>query len=198
MSWVFDIINNMPEFLSYVVPGYIFLTLYQYILFKDEKASEQTAAILLNSLVVSFIIKTAYDGLYNMVIGSESINTTGYFLGITGLSVILAYCASQIVKSKTFTVVKRLLGVNRTVNDNLWDDIYQPGIWIRVWLPDSSNSYYGQIKLLETYSREPLVLLEYYQYLDKYAKPIVDNTDDPKRTVLLNLSQFERIEIVEE
>ena len=61
-----------------------------------------------------------------------------------------------------------------------------------------TKAIYGQVKFIENYGREPLVVLEYYQFLGDDAELLFDNTDNPKRTVLLNLSQFERVEIVEE
>ena len=164
MSWVLELASNIPAFLTYVVPGYLFLAVYRYMLFKDEDSADKTSSLLLNSIIISFVLKTLYD-------------------------LIAAW-----LQPKHETLY--LIGITRTVNSNIWDDIIEQGQWLRIWLPDSGRSYYGQLAAMENYSREPIVLLRNYQFLDDDGTVLIDNVADSDRTVLLNLSHFERVEFV--
>ena len=67
----------------------------------------------------------------------------------------------------------------------------------RIWIKGSDISYYGQIKYIEDYKREPLIVLEHYQLLSEDGDVVFDNTYDEKRSVMLNLSQFDRVEMAE-
>lgn len=93
-------------------------------------------------------------------------------------------------------VFREKIGSSRTANENIWDDVMEPGIWMRVWLKDSKKSYLGQIKYIEDYEREPIIVLEYYQFLGEDSEVLIDNSEDCNRTVMLNLSEFERIELI--
>ena len=193
MSWVIDIARNLPDFMTYVVPGYLFLSVYRYILFKDEKTSEHTTAILLNSIAVSFVLRTVFDS----ILSSDKVGITAYLLCLFVFSTVSAYLVALLIRWPKTENAMRSLGINRTIHNNIWDDILQPDVCIRVWLKDCANSYYGQIKYIDNHAREPLLVLVNYQYLDEDEEMIVDNSNNPKRTVLLNLSQFECVEIVE-
>lgn len=193
-----ELVRNIPEFLLYVVPGYLFLLIYQFMLFKDEDIASKTSHHLLNSLIASFVIKSIFDFIINAVSSLNRFVFQSYYLVLILIfSVCLGYLAARFSPSKAAWKLCNLLGIKRTVNENIWNDTIQDDMWVRVWLRSENISYYGQIKYRENFNREPLIVLEYYQILDEYSKPIVDNTNDKKRSVLLNLSQFERIEIVE-
>ena len=132
----------LPEFMTYVVPGYLFLAVYRYILFKDEQAQEQTAHSLLNSVAISFVLKTVYDWLIFVCSGASAHTTeTGYLLGILAMGVCSAYCLARAVTSPRMIEMFKRIGVSRTIHSNIWDDILGAGIWLRVWLRDSDKSY---------------------------------------------------------
>lgn len=194
MSWVLELAANIPAFLTYVVPGYLFLAVYRYMLFKDEDSADKTSSLLLNSIIISFVLKTLYDA----VISALPMNRNGnlYLILIILLGIVTGFIAAKFVVSNAAVWVFDKLGITRTVNSNIWDDVIEQGQWLRIWLPDSGRSYYGQIAAMENYSREPIVWLRNYQFLDDDGTPLIDNVADCDRTVLLNLSGFERVEIV--
>ena len=199
MSWVLDLVENLPEFMTYVIPGFLFLAVYRYILFQDEHAADQTSHTLLNSVAISFVLKTVYDGIVSLLFETISERSGSWYLtGILAFSIFAGYFLARAVSLPRTKQWLDRIGVSRTIHSNIWDDILEAGIWLRIWLKGSDKSYYGQVKFIENYGREPLVVLEYYQFLGNNAEVLFDNTDDAKRTVLLNLSQFERVEIVAE
>lgn len=195
---VLDFVKALPEFLTYIVPGYIFLAVFQYILYKDQDFKTQTTSVVLSSLVISFIIKSGYDAvLYNLPNVSLTIGSQGYLIWICVLSSILGFVIAKLVSCEHLGFVCDVLHIDRTIHENIWNDVMKPDLWVRVWLRDSNKSYYGKVRYHENHGREPIIVLEYYQFLGDDAQVIVDNTNDPKRSVMLNLSQFERIELAE-
>lgn len=198
MSWVLDFATNIPFFLIYVVPGYLFLSVYRFVLSKDENTPAQTSYLLLNSIIASFVLKTLYDIPLNQCLGHSSDETAGlYLVGILAMSVCAGTIAANAARSPRLLEIFQKIGFNRTLSENVWDDFLEGGQWLRIWIPDSDRSYYGQIAAMENYSREPLILLKNYQFLDDDATVLIDNSADETRTVLLNLSKFERVEIVD-
>lgn len=186
-------------FLSYVVPGFLFFAVFRYILYKDKNIHSQAAYTLLKSIVCSFVLKVVVDGVLNVVaptLETEFPNT--YFVILMLLGVITGYLSSVLSRKECIKKALLNLGVNRTVNDNIWDDIIIPGLWLRVWTKSSEGSYLGQIKYVENYEREPIVVLEYYQHLDSEYNILEDYTDNPGFTIMVNLKEFERIEITED
>ncbi len=196
-SWIFTLIEHLTEFLLYVVPGYLFLSVYRYILYKDENTVSQTANILLNSVIASFVLFPLYNGLLFFAHLTWETSDYLYLIYVFCFSVLAGYVSVKIVTSHKISEAFTLFRISRTIHQNIWDDVLKPDMWVRIWLKDSDKSYYGQVKYRENYGREPLIVLEYYQFLDGNATAIVDHTSDPKRTVMLNLAQFERIEMAE-
>ena len=193
MSWVLELASNIPAFLTYVVPGYLFLAVYRYMLFKDEDSADKTSSLLLNSVIISFVLKTLYDLIAAWL---QPKHETLYLIGVILLSILAGFGSAKLVVGKCAAGFFKKLGITRTVNSNIWDDIIEQGQWLRIWLPDSGRSYYGQLAAMENYSREPIVLLRNYQFLDDDGTVLIDNVADSDRTVLLNLSHFERVEFV--
>ena len=196
-NWIFTLIEHLTEFLLYVVPGYLFLSVYRYILYKDENTVSQTANILLNSIIASFVLSPLYNGLLSLFHSNWGTSDYTYLIYVFVFCVLTGYLSASTITSRKASMLFEAVKINRTVHQNIWNDVLKPDMWIRIWLKESDKSYYGQVKYRENYGREPLIVLEYYQFLDEHATAIIDHTSDPKRTVLLNLTLFERIEMVE-
>ena len=113
-------------------------------------------------------------------------------------AVVFGYISARVVPSKFVRWVRSKLKISRTPNENIWDDIIKDDPWARVWRKDSACSYMGQIKYIENYAREPIIVLHRYQYLDEDGEPLIDHSDEPERSVMLNLSGFGRIELIED
>lgn len=190
ISWMLDVIQNLPDVLTYIVPGYIFVFIYRYILYKDDDSAEHISYVVWNSIVISFILRVIFDAVVPFASTSYRCLLLIIFASAGG------YFGAKMIPSKFARTVRCFLGITRTSHKNIWDDILEPGLWLRVWLKDSGKSYLGQVRYIEDYAREPIMVLERYQFLDDDAKPLFDHSADAKRAVVINLSAFERIEIV--
>lgn len=170
---------------------------YRYITYQDKNSATQTSYILLNSVVISFVLKTVYDATIKCVLTPPpKEGELPYLIPLLVFCILCGFILSKVIPSACVKKIRKILGISRTPHGNIWDDIMEPGLWIRVWLNDSNKSYLGQIKYVENYEREPIVVLEYYQFIGEDNEILVDNSQKPERTVMLNTQGFERIELV--
>lgn len=76
-------------------------------------------------------------------------------------------------------------------------DIIKDGTCLRVFSNDGEKSYYGFCDLCELHSREPIVVLSRYRILDNHDNVIFDGTNNKSSRMILNLKDFEKIEVVQ-
>lgn len=188
-------VNSLPEFLCYVVSGYLFVSVYGY--FSYSKHGEDISNTIIKSISASFIVVNIFNFLVKLFVESfiDPSNTV-YVISLMVFSVILAYAAFRIVNSKLYENMRYILSISRTQNENIWDDVIKPNIWVRIWLPNSHNCYLGQVKYIETHCREPIIALESYQYIDKDGNIVCDYSSDRSHIMLLPTNGFERIEVI--
>ena len=115
INWIAEIINQLPQILSYIVPGYIFLTIYQWTRFRD---GDSLKNIVLKSIVVSYVIKILLNILFkelHIVINDEII-----FVGICiTIATISSILLSIIISSRRYNKILRRLNISRTTNKNI-------------------------------------------------------------------------------
>ena len=107
---------------------------------------------------------------------------------------ILGILIGKIVSNRRFSNFLCEIHVNRTLNENIWDDVIRPNTWIRVFMKDGT-SYLGQYKYGETFKSEPIIVLHTYQKLNANAKIIIDNSHNLNELIMINTKDFDRIEI---
>ena len=191
-------IDRIPDILVYIVPGFIFVKIYSFVQFKDECAEQsKTEFVMLKSIAISYIFKSVWDFAYS---GLDLNNPLYYciYLGTMLISCILLSYIFYIVGSST--IIEKLLitlKIRRTTNDNIWVDIIKDGTCLRVFSKDGEKSYFGFCDICELHSREPIVVLSRYRILDNQDNVILDNTGNESSRMILNLKDFEKIELVQ-
>ena len=189
IDWLPNLINNIPEIISYVVYGYVFLSAYYWITFKDNKNFEN---MLIKSVACSYLLTTVFDTIlikYSIEL-SNQYQVIVYF----ALSAILGLAIGKLISSEIFNTVLHKLKLGRTTNENIWDDVIKPYTWVRVFMKDGS-SYLGQYRYGEPFKSEPIIVLATYQKLDKDSDVVIDNSQNPHELIMLNTKDFEKIEI---
>lgn len=183
-------IQNIPEIISYIVYGYIFLVSYYWISFKDNKDFNN---LLIKSVATSYLLTTIYDIVIskcNITFKSENYKVVVYFV----LSAILGFIIGKIISHRWFNKVLHKLHIGRTTNENIWDDVIKPYTWVRVFMKDGS-SYMGQYRYGEPFKSEPIIALATWQKFDEDTDIVIDNTQNSNEIILLNTKDFEKIEI---
>lgn len=191
ISWVTELIDKIPDILSYIIYGYVYLTAYYWISFKDNKDFKK---LIIKSVAVSYILLTFYDAFafkYNIVFTNHFRHTIYYFI----ISAILGLIIGKVISHRNFNLLLHRLNVGRTTNENIWDDVIKPYTWLRIYMKDGS-SYLGQYKYGEPFVREPIIMLVTYQKFDNENDIVIDYSQDPNRAILLNTKGFEKIEVV--
>lgn len=188
--WINDLINNIPEILNYIVYGYVFLSSYYWITFKD---NTDFTNFLTKSIATSYILKTTYDIVLEKLNKGFSDDLIKTILYLT-VSAILGFIIGKIVIHRWFNTLLYKLHVGRTTNLNIWSDVIKPYTWLRIFMKDGS-SYLGQYRYGEPFKSEPIVVLATYQKLDKDTDIVIDHSQDKNDLIMLNTKDFDRIEI---
>lgn len=198
IDWILDLIDRIPDILVYVVPGFIFVKIYSFIKFKDECMEEgETEFVMLKSIAISYIFKSIWDFAYTSFDLNNTLCYCAYLVTMMISCVLLPYVFYIAGSSKIIGKLLNKLKIRRTTNDNIWVDIIKDGICLRVFSNDDEKSYYGFCTFCELHSREPIVVLSRFRILDNHDNVIFDGTDDESRSMMLNLKDFEKIEVVQ-
>ena len=58
INWIIDLIDNIPYILSFVIPGYIFLSTYYWVSFVDHKNFNN---LIIKSVAASYILGIVFE-----------------------------------------------------------------------------------------------------------------------------------------
>lgn len=172
--------------------------LFRYMLRNDRDSNVSTSALIWVGVVVSCALKFVVDALRRCCLFQWIPESYPFYqIVLCALGLVLGWLCAITSTRSWFVRLRRRLGVHRTVHSNIWDDINAPDVWMRVWVPDSpaQASYLGQIQFIEEHERNPIVVLYRYQYIDGDGNILTDYSDAPNNSVVLNLNNFDRVEI---
>lgn len=183
---------GLNEILVYLINGYVFNSVFEFITRTDFKKEYQH--IFVKSIVYGYIIVQIYN-LLPIPIQNPSINI--------GLQIcfclVVGYILGRICLSSIFSRISRILGVYRNFNHGIWMDIFNGGrspIWIRATIKSQNEDIWGELKHLETKQRYPLLVLRRYSIDDLDGNHIKDLSNDESRTILIDTAKCDRLEIV--
>lgn len=200
ISWITDLIKNIPELLNYFVPGYIFISIYNFMLLKKANVQESNF-IILKSIAISYILKTLYDKIITQWEIEVLYVEIDPLLNVTILlfiSLILGYLLGLIGYSPVANKFLLRFGIHRTVKENIWANVIKKGHYIRVFKKDYSKSYCGQCTFYENDTREPIIVLSRYVIYNDNADVICDYSNDDTASIVLNLKDFERVDVFDQ
>ena len=189
-EWIAQLINSIPEIISYIVYGYVFLVSYYWISFKDNKDFNN---LIIKSIAASYLLTSLYDIFLtnlNISFKSDYHEVVSYFCA----SAFLGFGIGKMTSHRYFNLLLHKLHIGRTTNENIWDDVIKLYAWIRVFMKDGS-SYLGQYRYGEPFKSEPIIVLATYQKLDQDTDVVIDNSNNPNELIMLNTKDFDRIEI---
>lgn len=190
IDWIVYLIDNIPEIISYIVYGYVFLVAYEWISFKDNKDFNN---LIIKSIATSYLLTSVYDLFitkYNIVFHNNYEQVILYFIA----SALLGFLIGRIISHRFFNLILYKLHIGRTINENIWDDVIKPYTWLRIFMKDGS-SYIGQYRYGEPFKSEPIIVLANWQKLDADVDIVIDNSQNPNELIMLNTKDFEKIEI---
>lgn len=128
---------------------------------------------------------------YGIIFNSQNERVVSYFL----VSALSGFVIGKIVSSRKFNQLLYKLHIDRTTNENIWDDVIRPCTWLRIYQKDGT-SYLGQYRYGEPHKSDPIIVLETYQMIDADDDVVIDNSQDLSRAIVLNTKDFEKIEVI--
>ena len=194
MNTIIDIVNQLPSIMLYFVEGYIFITIYKFITAKDKEVDTQH--ILLKSVVASFVLRSAFDFVLTLFSIKMPVDNF-YILTLCVLSALVGYIFAKLVSSQWFSSVLFSIGIQRTPNKRIWDDVIKDkqNCWVCLQSRRKDNvKYLGMCRYIEEYEREPIIALSYYQIVDNEGNVVADYSDTDN-VLMINTKDFERADI---
>ena len=186
-----EISGNLPEFLIYIVSGFLFIRVFNFVSFKSNDSD--VSHILVSTVSVGFVVKYLFDLLNLKCV----VNIPVYYLLLCLASVVSAYFVGILYNSKVFEIVLDLLKINRTVNKDIWDDIIDRmySTFAKIQMK-SGKIYFGKIRVTEENNRSPYIIIYEYQVINEEGDILSDYTNDRKYQMLIDTSEADTIEIM--
>lgn len=192
-----EIIDALPNVLNYLVPGYIFITIYDFIMFKSY--SFHTSKVF-PSIICSYVIRILSKIIANILLPNMS--DTLFFALTIILGVGSALLITFILNRKS---VKKFMikTTNRTINTNIWRDMLGDDSWYRLHLENEDYMIEGQIRYYEENAHTPYIELQAYRILDKnediiknYIDYVEDNDlgSEKERTLIIEMTKVKYVE----
>lgn len=193
-------IEIIPMIFLYIVPGYLFFRVFNFVLNKkNEKLTQNIVECIICSYVIMSIVRFILGLFFNEIV----IELPEVIVSILLLSGILGYIVSRIILSDWFSEkILDKLNIYRTINNNIFEEYFndKKGLWVKIYLKDDKLVYYGAIvgfDVKEKYEEGYIIINQYEVY--KYDKStIYDSTLDIKCKVnnlafikVINISRME-------
>lgn len=192
-----DIITVLPLLIIYILPGYIFISIKEFIL-NNKPMNDHN--IMLKSVVISYVIinleKLMLLHFLRMdmdISSSESIIIT--FI----VSIILGYFYSMLIYCPLATKLLNSLKITRSLKTDVLTEImdFEKGMWVRIFLNAEQIIYVGKIRKFEQISDTIcyIVVSNFITYNYKNKK-LVDNENNNTEWVAICVKDNYRIELV--
>ena len=154
MTNISEILNQIPIILEYFIPGFVFLTLFNF--FTSRKSEKYQ---LITSVVISYIIKSSLSILHTVMLTHVIFRTSEKVIILVINSIVTAILLSVVYKSKWLQHILIKIG-NNTVHDNIWIDVLDQndGSIVRVDLGDTV--YFGVVELHDNDKNYPWFILK--------------------------------------
>lgn len=193
------LINVLPNIIIYIVPGFIFIQTYNYILNLKGKELKNS---LLDYILSSFLIITLIQFIYHKLNYSFDIygNTNKVIICI--ISLFSSYFTTMFLKSEIWIFFMKFICVNRSNSSNIFNDIidHEYGTWVRVYLTSEKIIYDGAFIKFEykgSYQDSFVILADYKTY--RYGESHIDDDwfqeqSSELQHVAIKVSDINRIE----
>lgn len=189
-----ELINIIPDLIKLFLPGFIFISIYSWLINKKFEIS----IIILWSLFISFINNSIANFITESLINISNTNLINIISILIG--VFSAIIMTLLRKSKVFDNILNNLN-HKSINSDIFDDIidYEKKTILYIYLKKSNYCYMGTFCIREEKGLESwIVLVDYYQ-LDKNKEVIFDSNKVPNNySIAINERDIERIECVYE
>lgn len=183
-------IESLPEVLSYLVQGFIFVSIYEFVNYKDENSNIQN--LFFKSIIASFILRFIYDP----ILGNR-IDGVWYNLVFTIFTLIVTIIIIRLTRFKWFKkLVQNLFKSNRNSKKYIWEDILDPDknfeVYLTVYDEERKHFLTGMIHISEDFSKNPMVILKRYTIFnnDDNKTEVCNHNKSYTKRLVLDMSKY--------
>lgn len=187
-----DFIPFLKSIIFYVVLGYIFLTVYEFVMGKKKKQDFQN--VFLRSTVVGFVI---WQVLFKLI-KPEQPELNKFCLLTIAITFMISYMVAQLNKSRLVEKLLILFNIEQTIGESIWDivaDQKYPTIF-RVKVKNKDEEIHGQFTLHDVRGSEDMLVLSCYKVYEQDGALLkYDYSTDINKRIIITASACEYIEI---
>jgi len=191
-----DIISILPLLIIYILPGYSFINVVNFIINKKQVDDKN---ILIKSLVISYIIINSETLLLHMRSIKLDISSSGGVIFTFCFSIIIAYLYSMIVQGEIGNMILKWLKITRSLKTDILNDLvdFELGMWIKIFLSSEQVIYVGKLRRFEliTDTSYSIVLSNFILY-NYSGDELVNNSTLDTEWVAVSVKDNYRIELV--
>ncbi len=199
-----ELIKIVPDLISLFLPGFIFMSIYNWI--KNKKTDFSLMVIW--SLFISYIITILCSVIHKVIFINYTFdNTLKSFIYLI-IGFVLPFIFYFVGNTKLFSVFLRTT-TNKTINQSIFDDIidYKSPNFIKINLKTSNITYIGSLKYIEENGKDSYIALE-NPYIINQEKSNSESKEDDKETneekdkveyssiLVVSLQDIDRIEFI--
>lgn len=183
MTWVTELIENLPQIVEAIAPGFLMVATFSW---TASKKYENAATVITLSIVLSYLIRQV--GL--IFIEKE---TTRYMLVVCLLSAIIGFLSAIFYKSQKVNLFISNIGVKRTTNDVIWDDVIGDKAWVAIFNSDGNEYYCGVFRFQSYENDHSYVVISPYYVADSDGKLTTSYIEDLDRSLMFNPDDYKSI-----
>lgn len=193
------LLEVVKQYIVYVYPGFITLTIYRFALSKSIEENKNT---FIKSLIISYLYVLPFQ-----LLGKDPIKLGfGQHLILIIGAIILPIIWNAFIRTNRFKKIIRFLGIKTEIYDNLMDIMFykEDGtVWVRAYMDDQKIMYEGSLRHYESdINRKQQIILSGYRIYNynettkKYELSEYDYSSDHKQWVRLLEENITRMEFV--
>lgn len=193
-----DVISVLPLLIIYILPGYIFISVTNFVINKKQETSNN---IVLKSIALSYIIINIESLiLIKLPYAKEmDISDPRTIIITVFVAFIASYIYSRFIISESCDKTLKMLKINRSFKTDALGAIvdFKIGMWVRVFLTTDQIIYQGIIRRFEqiTDDGDYFIVLSNFSLYNYKGKELDNNETDNTKWVAINLKDNYRIEL---
>lgn len=192
-----EIISNITGFITYFVPGYIYISCFNYTACRSREP--EIKYLIIKSIAISYlfyVIISSIGNYFNIELLVVQL-ITFIFASIVGL-ILGRLSRTKCINKISLSLFKREIENNLFVN--LWEEANKKEcvIHVEITMKDCNLIYKGQIFKVSSYNDDPEITLIYYTCLDSNNNLISDNSnfDDKGMVIYYSNIKFFSYELI--
>lgn len=199
MNDILELINSLPLVMSYIIYGFIFVSIFNFITIK--RISNENNHLIISYISISFILRCIYEYLFGWLdkngVMAIQINSDLFYIVTIALTIVMSYISGILFSSKFINNVLLHIGIKRTVNKNIWQDITEDNMWMFLKFKEEDYGYLGMYKYVEEKTDKPRILLNRYQLIEvSTGEAKVDYSNEANRCILIDTNDIDTIEMI--